>query len=413
MAYNPLNPNGQAAMANSQPVVIASNQTPVSVAGTVGASIIGLTPVAITNIPSISGQVGASIIGTVPVTQSGPVITSISGIPQTSVHGVVSVAGGTISITPASVSGTVGASIIGLPPVKLSDGAEILGIYEENQADASIKGVAIMWKSDMDTSILSAVTPITPLPVSVQGVVRISGNPSISGTVNIAGNPSVSGQLGSSIIGQLPAGTAPLGSVAVLQGTSPWAIAGSVAAVQTGTWSASVMTNVISSIATAGQVMGSVATLQGTNPWIINPSNSSIITIQVGSVITVGKSSSILAVPVGSTIAVIRGSVAAAQIGTQIVSVVGTMAGTSSVFAVLSSITTVSIMTANVNRKAGTIYNAAGTTVFLKLGTAATTSVYTVSMNNGDYYELPGGWTGVVAGITTSNAGIINVTELT
>lgn len=41
-----------------------------SVSGTVGASIIGLPPVAVTNIPSISGQVGASIIGTVPVTQA-------------------------------------------------------------------------------------------------------------------------------------------------------------------------------------------------------------------------------------------------------------------------------------------------------------------------------------------------------
>lgn len=50
-----------------------------SVSGTIGASIIGLTPVAVVNIPSISGQVGASIIGTVPVVQSGTVISSISG----------------------------------------------------------------------------------------------------------------------------------------------------------------------------------------------------------------------------------------------------------------------------------------------------------------------------------------------
>ena len=41
--------------------------------------------------------------------------------------------------------------------------------------------------------------------------------------------------MGSSIIGQLPAGTAVLGSVATLQGTSPWNIAGSVLATISGT----------------------------------------------------------------------------------------------------------------------------------------------------------------------------------
>ena len=55
-----------------------------------------------------------------------------------------------------------------------------------------------------------------------------------------SGNQSVSGTIGSSIIGQLPAGTAVLGSVTTLQGTSPWNIAGSVLAVQ-GTWSGSVL----------------------------------------------------------------------------------------------------------------------------------------------------------------------------
>lgn len=46
MAYNPNNPNGQATMANSQPVVIASNQASVPVAATLGAEttkVIGVT----------------------------------------------------------------------------------------------------------------------------------------------------------------------------------------------------------------------------------------------------------------------------------------------------------------------------------------------------------------------------------
>ena len=146
----------------------------------------------------------------------------------------------------------------------------------------------------------------------------------------------------------------------------------------------------------SANAIGSVTALQGTNPWIQTFSNSSII-----------------AVATGSVVAIPQGSVAAFQGGTWNVSVVGNMAGTSSVYLVASSVTTISIMNANTNRKAGTIFNTAGTTVFVKLGTAATTSTYTAVMNLQDYYELPGGWTGVVAGISNSTAGVLQGTELT
>ena len=130
---------------------------------------------------------------------------------------------------------------------------------------------------------------------------------------------------GSSIFGQLPAGTALLGSVATLQGTNPWIVTGSVQGFPTtqnvsgsvvsyplGTIVTSLVSIVPSSVIVGtsifGQlpagtaVLGSVATLQGTNPWIETFSNSSIIAIATGSVVTINQSSSILAVPVGSTI---------------------------------------------------------------------------------------------------------------
>ena len=77
-------------------------------------------------------------------------------------------------------------------------------------------------------SVLTAVPTTFSGSPSISGAVTIVGNPSISGTVNIAGNPSVSGTVGASVIGQLPAGTAVLGSVAALQGTNPWRTLGSV-----------------------------------------------------------------------------------------------------------------------------------------------------------------------------------------
>lgn len=137
---------------------------------------------------------------------------------------------------------------------------------------------------------------------SSQGVVIASNQSpvSVTGTLNITGNPSISGQVGVSIIGQLPAGTASLGSVTALQGTLPWAIAGSVAAIIPGV------------VNTAG----SVVAFQGTNPWIETFSNSSIIAINAGSVVAVSQ---------GSVITVSQGSIAAAQIGTQITSIAGTV----------------------------------------------------------------------------------------
>ena len=99
--------------------------------------------------------------------------------------------------------------------------------------------------------------------------------------------------MGSSIIGQLPGGTAVLGSITTLQGTSPWNIAGSVLAVQ-GTWSGSVLATISGTpnVNTAG----SVVAFQGTNPWVM-----------------------------GSVLANVGGSVLSFQAGTQITSIVNSI----------------------------------------------------------------------------------------
>lgn len=75
--------------------------------------------------------------------------------------------------------------------------------------------------------------------------------------------------VGSSIFGQLPAGTALIGSVAALQGTNPWIVTGSV-----------------QGFPTTQNVSGSVVATQGTNPWITTFSNASILATQQGTKIT-------------------------------------------------------------------------------------------------------------------------------
>lgn len=167
-----------------------------------------------------------------------------------------------------------------------------------------------------------------------------STNASIITVGTAAANQSVSGIVGASIVGQLPAGTAPLGSVATLQGTNPWIVtssiaggifpvSGSVAAVIVGTpnvntagsvvsfpgagWAGSVVafqagiqtTSIVSTVPSSvmvgasifGQlpagtaVLGSVIAYQGVSPWLETFSNSSIIAINAGSVVTLSSGS--------------------------------------------------------------------------------------------------------------------------
>ena len=97
------------------------------------------------------------------------------------------------------------------------------------------------------TSLVSTVPSSVIVGASVFGNVGISGTPNVNtaGSVvafqggtqitSVVSTVPSSVLVGTSIFGQLPAGTAPLGSIAALQGTNPWNIAGSVAAFQAGT----------------------------------------------------------------------------------------------------------------------------------------------------------------------------------
>lgn len=276
MAYDPFQPVGQQVMASSQGVVIASNQSPVSVAGTVIVTALQGA--------SVSGQVGSSIIGAVPVTQStNPWI--ITGSVQA-------------SLTPAanqSVSGTVGASVIGLTPVSVSNfpttqnvSGSVVGFQGTSPwiITGSVQG-SFSAAANQSVSGTVGASIIGNVPVVVQSSVAvaiISG--SIAASFTPPANQSVSGAIS---VSNLPTTQNVSGSVVATQGTSPWIITGSVQGSfspsgnqsVSGTVGASIIGNVnttITSIATAGQVMGSVAALQGTNPWIITGSVQASLT---------------------------------------------------------------------------------------------------------------------------------------
>lgn len=190
----------------------------------VGASIMGLTPVAVTNFPSISGTVGASIVGQLPAGTA--VLGSVAALQSTNPW-----------IIRGSISGTIGASVVG----QLPEGTAVLGSV------ATLQGTN---------------------PWIIRG--------SVSGTVD------------ASLIGQLPAGVAVLGSIAVLQGTNPWNISSIY-----GNVSGSVVAQV-SNFPISQNVSGSVLATQGTTPWIVNFQNPSILSVPVGSIITVWQAPSIV-----------------------------------------------------------------------------------------------------------------------
>ena len=108
---------------------------------------------------------------------------------------------------------------------------------------------------DSDGSILTARSSIVSGSAHEPYITITSFLSTVPTTAS--GNQSVSGTVGSSIIGQLPAGTQVIGSVAILQGTNPWNISsiygnisGSVLSQQLGTRTTSIVGSIPSSLLT-------------------------------------------------------------------------------------------------------------------------------------------------------------------
>jgi hypothetical protein len=74
----------------------------------------------------------------------------------------------------------------------------------------------------------------------------------------------------------------------------------------------------------------------------------------------------------------------------------------------------VTLLAANRARLGATIWNDSPNFLYLKLGTTASTTSFTVKMNNGSYYEVPYGYTGNIDGIwATAGSGSARIVELT
>lgn len=80
-----------------------------------------------------------------------------------------------------------------------------------------------------------------------------------------------------------------------------------------------------------------------------------------------------------------------------------------------ASVTNVTLLAANANRKGFIIVNDGNQSLYVKFGATATTTSYTVKLTSGQTYESPSGivYTGIIDGIWNVANGNAYVTELT
>src|SRR5690606_14803827 len=82
-----------------------------------------------------------------------------------------------------------------------------------------------------------------------------------------------------------------------------------------------------------------------------------------------------------------------------------TKAATATLSNVAGSASNVTILAANPARTGASVYNDSAAILYLKLGTTASTTSFTIKMQPESYYEVPFGYTGVLNGIWASATG--------
>lgn len=87
-------------------------------------------------------------------------------------------------------------------------------------------------------------------------------------------------------------------------------------------------------------------------------------------------------------------------------------ASTSTLSNVSGSASSVTLLSSNSARLGATIFNDSTASLYVKLGTTASTTSFTILMGPNSYYEVPGGYTGRIDGIWSSAAGAARITEL-
>ncbi len=135
-------------------------------------------------------------------------------------------------------------------------------------------------------------------------------------------------------------------------------------------------------------VTGTVSATQGTSPWIV-AGGGTAGTPATGVVTVQGIS------------------------GMTPLSVQTNKAATSAVTSVASSASSVQLLASNANRIFASIYNESSKQLYIKLGTTASNTSYSILLMPNSYWEVPNDYTGEIDGIWAAAQGNARITELT
>jgi hypothetical protein len=163
MTYQPRNPNGQAVMANSEPVVIASDQTAIPVTLPTGANVIGSIAQITTGVTPGTGltNLGKAMGGTSPL--SGDVGVLAMAVNSTS-----------LQYQPIFVDGS-GRLITTISTLIPGTAATNLGKAEDAVHTSGDTGVFILGVAASSATVYSASGDYTPFSVDTAGRLRVHG----------------------------------------------------------------------------------------------------------------------------------------------------------------------------------------------------------------------------------------------
>lgn len=156
-----------------------------------------------------------------------------------------------------------------------------------------------------------------------------------------------------------------------------------------------------------------------TDPLRIDPTGTTEQPVSQGTAAAVGGAWPILVTDGVDTAAVETTAPGAGAAGV-VVRVAGTVStaptrpANSTVSSVAVSTVVVTLAAANASREGLILYNESAQTVFVKLGSGATTTSYTVQLSRNSVFELGfPAYTGVVTGITAASSSTVLATEIT
>mgnify|MGYP000853190708 FL=1 len=157
MAYNPQNPNGQATMANSEPVVIASDQSAVPISGTITANLSATDNAVLDAIEADTTTLAGAVSGT-------EMQVDVLTMPTVTINSPAVTNAGTFVVQEN------GAALTALQLI--DDTVATLGTttYTEAASKGLIMGAV---RRDADTTLVDTTNEITPLQVDANGRLKV------------------------------------------------------------------------------------------------------------------------------------------------------------------------------------------------------------------------------------------------